>query len=238
MDTENVNIHQMERVLSALLGGTLLFRSVTHRSLTNAALGSMLLYRGVSGHSYLYQALGISTANGSQYHEIRASDGALEAVRSLTIEKPALELYQIWREPQNLSQIMGDFADVTQVSADRQHWTLHAPLNNRIEWDTQIVEDQPGSFLRWKSIEGTPLPNEGSLSFRPAPKDWGTEVTLHIRFEMPAGESGSRMVKLLNIATPFLAEKILRRYKSLAETGEVPTLKHNPAARPSAYAHV
>jgi uncharacterized membrane protein len=237
MDTKTVNIHPLERSLSALLGVMLLIRSLTHRSLASIAVGSLLLYRGVRGHNYLYQALGRSTVNGSQHHEAGTSESAFEVVRSLTIEKPIYELYRLWREPESFSQIMGDIADVTAVNNDRQHWLLHVPFKKRLEWDTRLVESQPDTLLRWKTLAGAPLPHEGSVSFRPAPKDWGTEVTLCFRFELPAGKSGSRSVKPLNMATPLLAEKVLRRYKSLAETGEISTLKRNPAARPSAYTH-
>jgi uncharacterized membrane protein len=235
MDTKTVNIHPLERSLSALLGVMLLIRSLTHRSLASIAVGSLLLYRGVRGHSYLYQALGISTVNGSQRHEVGTPESAFEVVRSLTIEKPAYELYRLWREPESLSQIMGDIADVTAVNDDRQHWSLHTPFKKRIEWDTQVVESQPDMLLRWKSLDGAPLPHEGSISFRAAPKDWGTEVTLRFSFELSAGASVVRSVKPLDRVTPLLAEKVLRRYKSLAETGEIPTLKRNPAARQRAY---
>lgn len=231
--TKNVNIHPLERSISALLGGILVIRSLTHRSLASMAVGGLLLYRGVRGHSYLYEALGRSTADGGQRHKARA----FEVVRSLTIEKPAHELYQLWRAPEHLSQIMGDIADVTTVSDDRQHWLLHTPLKKRLEWDTQVVESQPDTLLRWKSLDGAPLPHEGSISFRAAPRDWGTEVTLRFSFGLSAGASAIRSVKPLNIVTSLLAEKVLRRYKSLAETGEIPTLKRNPAARPSAYTH-
>jgi hypothetical protein len=38
-------------------------------------------------------------------------------------------------------------------------------------------------------------------------------------------------MKTLSIIPRTIAEKSLRRFKSLAETGEIPTLAHNPAAR-------
>jgi hypothetical protein len=39
-------------------------------------------------------------------------------------------------------------------------------------------------------------------------------------------------VRRLGIALPMFAEKALRRSKSLVEAGEIPTLEHNPVARP------
>ena len=236
MATSNVNIHTVERRISALLGGTLLLQSLTRRSsaIGEKALAAALLYRGISGHSFLYQVLGISTANEQQQHG--QADNAPEVERSITIEKPADELYRFWRDPQNLSHIMGDLGEVTETGNGITHWVVQGPFHRRIEWNTQFVEERPGELLRWKSVDGSPYPNEGSVQFRSAPRDWGTEVTLHFRFDAPGGTLGNKAVNSAIIIPRLLVEKALRRFKSLAESGEYPTLKHNPAARPSSYA--
>lgn len=231
METTRVNVHPIERIGSATLGGVLAMRSVRHPSLGKAALAVDLLYRGISGHSYLYQALGISTADGSKLEE-----GAYtpEVTCAITIGKSAEELYRLWRDPQRLSRIVGDYVEVTEISANRQHWSMHIPPGLNVKWDAQIVEDRPGEFLRWTSLEGTRLPNEGSIRFQPAPGGRGTEVKLHVRFNPPGGVLGGTVVKRLGFVPRLFAEQALRRLKSLAETGEIPTLAHNPAARPGA----
>lgn len=237
MAITNVNMHQLERKASTILGGILLFQSFARRSpsLGEKALAAVLLYRGISGHSFLYQALGMSTA--SKAERQKAGD-APEVERSITIEKPANDLYRFWREPQHLSQIMGAFAEVTEGSGGQTHWAVQGPFNRRIEWDSQIVEDRPGEMIRWKSLDGARIPNEGIVRFRSAPRDWGTEVTLRMRFNPPGGALGNKIVKQLSFAPRMMVEKALRRFKSLAETGEFPTLKRNPAARTESYAQV
>ncbi len=225
----NTNIHPLERRASTIAGGVFLLRSLIRSSLTDTALAAALLYRGVTGHSYLYQALGVSTAGqGAQ-----SQDDAPEVERSITIEKPLGELYRFWRDPQNLSQIMGSFADVTPAGDNRMHWRLHGPLGQNMEWDTQIVEDRASELLSLKSVDGAQLPNEITMRFRPAPADWGTVATLNFRFEPPAGALGNSAAKLLGAVPRVLAEKALRRFKSLVETGEIPTLERNPSARGS-----
>ena len=227
----NTNIHPLERRASTILGGVFLLRGLIRSSLTDAALATALLYRGVSGHSYLYQALGVSTAG--QSTQSNSENDASEVERSITIEKPADELYRFWREPQHLSEIMGSFADVTTAGENRMHWRLHGPLVQNMEWDTQIVEDRPNEVLSLKSIDGAQLPNEATIRFSPAPADWGTVATLRFRFEPPGGALGKSAAKLLGAVPRVLAEKALRRFKSLVETGEIPTLEHNPSARGS-----
>ena len=36
------------------------------------------------------------------------------------------------------------------------------------------------------------MPNEGMLQFRPAPGEWGTELTLTLRFNPPGGKIGKK----------------------------------------------
>jgi uncharacterized membrane protein len=231
-----VNMNQREQRSSTLLGVALLFRSLTRRSLGGMVLAIILLYRGISGHCYLYQILGINRADRKQ-SESETSDDASTIERSITVEKPATELNRFWREPESLSKIMGDFVEVTRVSHDRAHWRIRGPFGRNVEWETQIVEDRPGEILRWKSINGTRIPSEVSVRFRPAPKDWGTEATLHFRIERPGGLLANWRAKRLSMLPRILAEKGLRRFKSLAETGEVPTLEHNPHARAGAHVY-
>ncbi len=231
MGTANINVHPMERRVSTLLGGVFLLRGFIRSSLSDAALAAALLYRGVSGHSYLYQALGVNTAGQSKQQE--SENDAPEVERSITIEKSADELYHFWREPQHVSEIMGSFAEATAAGGGRMHWRTQGPFAQSMEWDTQIVEERPGELLRWKSIDGAQLPNEGMIRFRPAPADWGTEATLYFRFEPPGGALGNSAAKLLGVVPRVLAEKALRRFKSLAETGEIPTLERNSSARGS-----
>jgi uncharacterized membrane protein len=235
MATVKQNVNQVERIASTVLGGALLIRSITRRTPGWGVIGIALLNRGVSGHSYLYQALGVNTANGSKQQETGATDGVPVIERSITVEKPADELYRYWRDPQELSKILGKFGEVTVVDGNRMHWHMNAPFRRKMEWDTQIVEDRPGQVLRWESLAGASMPNQGTIRFSPAPGDWGTETKLYFRFEPPGGALGRTAVKRLNIVPRLFVEKVLRRYKSLAETGEIPTLEHNPSARLGSY---
>lgn len=230
METSRVNVNQIERIASTALGVVLLVRSLKHPSFIKTALGLDLLYRGISGHSYLYQVLGINTADGSKQLALE-EPGLPEVTRAITVGKPAEELYLLWRNPQRLSQIMGDTTEITEMSEDHLHWKLRVPFGLNVAWDMQIIEDRPGELLRWKSREGARLPSEGSICFQPAPGERGTEVKLHLRFEAPGGRIGNAIAKRMGFVPRMLAEQTLRRLKSLAETGEIPTLEHNPSAR-------
>jgi uncharacterized membrane protein len=228
------NVNGVERAVSVLIGGMLVARGLKRRSLGGAMValaGGGLLSRGITGHSTVYQKLNLHTAGGRTFRRTRARDEELEIMRAITIGKPADELYRLWRDPQIQPQIMADFADVAMDDKGHAHWAVRAPMGRRIEWDSEIVEERAGEMLRWQTREGAELPNEGSVRFRPAPGNRGTEVHLHVKFSPPGAMPVKGAMKLLGFIPKQMAYKALWRFKALAETGQIPSIKGQPAGR-------
>lgn len=226
--------NQIERAASALLGGALIAFGLGRRSLGGvalAAVGGELLYRGVSGHSHLSQVFGKASLERIKSEVLPAVADAPEIDRAITIGKSAEELYRLWTDPKTLSRIVPDMIEVTDQGQGRKHWAVHGPNGFRTGWNTRVVDDSPGKLVRWRSEEGAALPNEGVVRFSPAPGDRGTEVKLHLRFVPPTGRFGGTVSRLLGLGPALLAGKMLRNLKSLAEAGEIPTTRPQPAAR-------
>lgn len=235
--TRNGNVNAVERVISAALGSTLLLRGVRRRSLggvLTAVVGSELLYRGVSGTCPVYKSLGIRTTRRA-WDDAGAPPRSHEVERSITIGRSASDLYRLWREPGAMATIFSDFGHVAPMGGGRMHWSIHGPMGRRMEWDSIALDDRPGESFGWKSVPGAKLPNEGSITFRPA-TGGGTAATLRFRFDPPGGVIGDMVTKMLGYVPEVVAMKALRRFKSLAETGEVPNTEHNPSARAMAHA--
>lgn len=230
MNIQQTNVGLPERVISAVSGGVLLGFGLKRGSLPGVAMtvaGGDLLVRGLTGHSVLYQLLGTKSSDGQQPGETREEP---EFTRSLTIQKPAEELYRQWRDPAQLSRIMGSEIEVTPAGDDQLHWAVKTPIGKTIEWDARITADEPGQRIAWQSEDGAPIANSGAVEFRSAPVDRGTEVILRLRFDPPGGALGDTVAKALGAAPAILVKNALRRAKSLAETGEIPT-NAGPAAR-------
>ena len=158
--------------------------------------------------------------------------GKLEVERSITIGRNADELRQRWRDPRTLPQIMAGLATVHASGDGHTHWKVEGPLGRRYEWDSEAVDDRPGKGFGWRSLPGAAVVNEGSVRFRPAPADRGTVATLHFSFDPPGGALGDVALGLLGtMPLDLAADGVLRRFKSLVETGEIPTTERQPAAR-------
>lgn len=170
------------------------------------------------------------TTTPSQAPPSSAFAGRLHEVRcALPIDREPADLHHLWLQPETQRTVMARIAEVT-VAADRWHWKAHAKWIGDIEWDSRVVADEPGRRIAWRSLDGAVLPNEGELSFAPGRPGWGTEARLAWRFDPPGGPLGDLVVRFAD-APHAIGALILRRFKSLAETGEVPTLAHNPTTR-------
>lgn len=219
---ESPESNRRTRLAATAVGGTLAALGLRRRSLTGAAMalgGGWLAYRGMRAGA---------SAPGSEAVE---PSEAVEVEDSITVGASADELYEVWRDPEQFARVMGHFAEVSPSDGDRQRWVVRGPLPRSVSWETRIAEDRPGELVRWESVAGAPLPNEGSVRFEPAPADRGTEVTLRVRFDPPGGSLGSAAMSLLGVVPETLASQALGRLKSLVEAGEIPTLEANPSGR-------
>ena len=248
ISTQGVNVSVLERGVSALGGGILLLSGLRRGSiggLVRALLGGALVARGLSGHSRPYQWLGIDTASG-RFPGVR-SGGELARLQaetapppaqaepglvqhSITIGRSPQELFDFWMVPDNLARIMEHFATVKSEADGKAHWMVRAPLGRSVEWDTHIVEQKRGELVRWEPISGAKL-SGGEVQFRLAPGDRGTEVSLRVQVELPGGAVGEAVAGAVGLAPDMIAHKALRSFKSLVETGEIPTLDGNVSAR-------
>ncbi|MFY1593442.1 SRPBCC family protein [Micromonospora sp. WMMD737] len=147
---------------------------------------------------------------------------------SVTVNRSPAEAYRFWRDLENLPRFMSHLESVRADDLRRSHWTAHGPAGRRIEWDAEIVDDQPNRSLAWRSLPGTRVPNAGRVRFVPAPGDRGTEVRVRLRYAPPAGALGRAVAKLFGEEPEQQVRDDLRRFKQVVETGEVVRSEGSP----------
>lgn len=148
-------------------------------------------------------------------------DRALLA-ETVTINRPAQELYDFWRDLPNLARFMENIESITTADERRSHWRVKAPLGKTVEWDAVISDDVPGQSLSWQSVEGADVANSGKVEFKEAGAR-GTVVRAVIAYEPPAGIVGQIVAKLFQREPRIQARRDLHRFKQLMETGEIAT---------------
>lgn len=141
--------------------------------------------------------------------------------KSLIINRPPEELYQYWRDFENLPRIMRHLESVRTTGEGRSHWVAKAPAGTSVEWDAEVTEDRPNELIAWRSLEGSEVENSGSVRFEPAHGDRGTVVKVEINYTPPAGALGKLVAKLFGEEPGQKALESLRAFKQFMETGEV-----------------
>ena len=141
--------------------------------------------------------------------------------KAITINRPTDEVYAFWRKLENLPRFMAHLQSVRELDDRRSYWKAHAPLGLTAEWTAEIVEERPNELISWRSVEDSQVPNSGTVRFRRAPGDGGTEVHLDIRYDPPAGAVGATLAKLFGEEPSQQVDGDLRRLKQVLETGEV-----------------
>ena len=157
------------------------------------------------------------------------SDRALLA-ESDTINRPAQELYDFWRDPTNLVQVMENIVSIEPLGPDRSRWTVKAPAGNEVSWESVITKDVPGSEIYWQSAEGADISNSGRIEFRDAGAR-GTVVRAVIAYDPPGGAVGQFIAKLFQREPRIQTRRDLHRFKQLMETGEIATSARNRRQR-------
>lgn len=219
--SQPVNVGQSERLLSTIGGGLLTAYGLTRGSLPGfvlAAVGGAFIWRGASGRCLAYESLGINTAEESR------SKG-IEIDETITVNRPRHEVFAFWRELSNLPRFMPHLESVTLLGDGRSHWVARAPGDRvAIEWDAEITQDFEDERLAWCALPGADIDNAGHVSFKDAPNGRGTEVQAKIHYRPPGGAIGRAGARLFNSASAQMIKQDLRRFKSVMETGEAPTI--------------
>jgi uncharacterized membrane protein len=140
----------------------------------------------------------------------------------VTINRPARELYDFWRDFSNLPRVMENITAIECEGDDRSTWTVKAPAGREVSWESVVTEDRPGERIAWQSVEGSQIRNGGTVEFRDAGAR-GTVVKATIAYDPPGGMIGDLIAKLFQRAPALQAQRDLRRFKQFMETGEIST---------------
>ncbi len=192
-----------------------------------SAAGGLLAYRGVTGHSRLYQAVGsvLPTAEG------RAFTQDICICKSITIRKPAEDLYRFAREAENWRKLMPRAESVDARCDHRLRGETGVLSGEPAEWGIKIVNERPPQMFEWTST-GECLAHEGVITFTPATGDRGTVVEVSMRYRSPSGALGALAAKMLQCDPAAELQETLRLFKQFMEAGEV-TTSAGPSGRMS-----
>lgn len=227
-----INVAPREREISLLGGAGLVvfgLRRGTLGGLALAAAGAALIERGVTGHCHGYQLLNINTAKDDQSADPDDYfENGIHIETAMTIQRSPAELFSFWRNFENLPRFMKHLKSVSVLDDKKSRWVATAPAGSSVQWDAEIINEEKDRLIAWRSVGGAEVDNAGSVRFIEAPGDRGTEVRVVMDYIPPAGRVGKWVAKLFGQDPETSIREDLRNFKSLMETGEIPTIQGQP----------
>jgi uncharacterized membrane protein len=223
LSTSQTEASEVERWASLIGGGAMVLMGLKQGSLRGALTalaGGGLIYQGATKQSTIQQA-----------QEAIGINQPIKVEKTVTINKPADELYRYWHNFENLPTFMKHLKSVKVHNEKRSHWIANAPLGNSVEWDADILEDRENEFISWASVEGADVDNSGFVRFKKAPGDRGTEVKVVLEYNPPGGALAATVAKLFGEEPEQQIGDELRRFKMLMEAGEIATTEGQPSGR-------
>ncbi|HEY0368825.1 MAG TPA: SRPBCC family protein [Chthoniobacterales bacterium] len=157
----------------------------------------------------------------------------VQVEKVIAIDRSPNELYDFWRNFENLPQFMRHLESVRQTGQNRSHWRARGPAGTSVEWDAEIVDDRPGELISWRSLPGADIDNSGSVRFERATGGRGTFVRVKMQYDPPGGFFGASIAKLLGEEPSVQVQRDLYRFKQVIETGQLVTTEGQSAGRPS-----
>jgi uncharacterized membrane protein len=147
-------------------------------------------------------------------------DGKIWVRTSTIIQAQPERLYEMWRDVESAPMWHERIVEVQRHDANTYHWVMRdEPGDNLLQWDFEILADEPGKRIAWRSVTGEPE-SAGEVIFEPAPGGRGTMVTVLEQFRM--GKLARVWETITGRDPKQSVIENLRHFKALAETGEIP----------------
>ncbi|SEL78636.1 SRPBCC family protein [Parapedobacter koreensis] len=219
------NVGTAERVISAAIGGYLLYqglRDVRRRPIAMLVSSGYLLFRAATGYCPLSRWIGKKEPH----------NPAINIQTFITVNKPRDAVYRYWRSLQNLPTFMSHLIEVKELDEKRSHWLAKMPgTAGTIEWDAEIVKDEPGYLIGWQSVSGSPIENAGKVQLYDSPDRLATEMRVVFSYHPPAGGLGTGIAKLLNPFFKQIIEEEIYRFKRVIEAGDLLVEEPDPLSQ-------
>lgn len=210
-----VNVGKTERILMVAAGSYLLYRALTKKNdkkiLEGVAAGTML-FRGISGYCPAYDLIDSSG---------KLTGNNISITTSITVAKPAMEVYNAWRQLENLPLFMSHLHSVMVIDDRTSEWKARIPGGlGTVSWKAEILMDEPGRQLSWHSQPGSAIDNAGKVKFTPNGNSTDVEVT--ISYHAPMGKPGELAASLLTPVFERMIHSDIENFKKYIEVGTAP----------------
>lgn len=144
---------------------------------------------------------------------------AVDVDKTITIRAPVQEVLELFTKPENFPRFMRHVKEVRRLGENRWRWKVVGPGGTPYEWEGYLDRIVPNELVSWKSAEGAPVANTGSVCFETVAPGV-TRLTIRLRYWPPGGLIGHEIARLLGDDPKRELDEDMMRVKSLLELGK------------------
>ena len=146
---------------------------------------------------------------------------------SVTVQKTAQELYEIWASVSDLSNIF-EGVGIERVS-DKEIRVRSE--EGKVEWTGEVLKEEVARRIAWRSVGDVTPPNAGSINLHELPFGRGTVVKVIIDYVPLQNKLGQALSQTKRADLKKRLQTTLFRMRQFVETGEVASTKGQPSGR-------
>ncbi len=155
-------------------------------------------------------------------------DTEIEIRQSFVVNRSRKETYAFWRRVEEFPRFMRHLESVEPLDARRSRWVVGGPGGRTMTWETEIVEEEPGSTVAWRTVGRPDVLHDGRVEFDDATGNRGTVVSVRLTYRSPARKGRSAFSKVFRHDPETQIRGDLRRFQRLVDSGEI-AFKSRPA---------
>jgi uncharacterized membrane protein len=172
---------------------------------------------GITGGALLVRALTNMPLN--QALGLAETPDVIKLQKTVNIDAPIDELYQLFANPENFPRIFEHVEDVRHSRDNLYHWKVVGPAGVSVSWEAMVTETAPNEKVAWSSVPGSGVRTAGWVKFQ---QNESGGTTLHIQFTYnpPAGVIGHTIASLFGADPKHALDDDMARLKTLFEAGK------------------
>jgi uncharacterized membrane protein len=216
---QGISVNDIKRAMP-FAGAFLILVGLVRRSPVGvllAAIGGGMVYEGLKNGDWSR----VAYEKGMPTQQTLAHDQGIRIQEQVIVNRSPQDLYHFWRNFENLPRVMRHLDSVKVINPVRSHWVAKAPAGMNVSWDAEIINDVENERIGWRSINGTEVPNAGSVSFERVPGGGeATIVKVNLKYDPPMGPVGAAVAKLFGTDPSQTVADDLQRFKRMMEMRE------------------
>ena len=147
---------------------------------------------------------------------------------SIEVEAPVAQVYEYWRNLENLPSFMKNIEEVRSTGPDTTHWVVKGPLGYRAEFDAKTTQDEQNSAIGWNTVDGD-VQTSGQVRFQEMTPN-RTKVEVQMKFANPPGGKAGEAVSRLTSGPKAIMLQDLNNFKDIMEGTATPEeIQQRPA---------